>query len=112
MKLRYFSYLVAATALVGVIAGCSSGSGSNPPPPPTISVTLSPQPPSSINAGSSASLTAVVSNDSANAGVKWSVSCGGSACGSLSATSTASGAATQYSAPTSVPNPATVTVTA
>jgi hypothetical protein len=112
MKMRYCAYLVAATALVMVIAGCSSGSGSNPPPPATISVALSPQPPSSISAGSSASLTAVVSNDSANAGVKWSVSCGGSACGSLSATSTASGAATQYSAPASVPNPATVTVTA
>jgi hypothetical protein len=111
MKLQYSSYLIVAIAIVMAIAGCG-GSGSNPPPPATISVALSPQPPSSISAGSSTSLTAVVSNDSANAGVKWSVSCGGSGCGSLSATSTGSGAATKYSAPSAVPNPATVTVIA
>lgn len=112
MKLRYSSYVIVAIALVMAIAGCSGGSGSNPPPPPAVSVTLSPQPPSSINAGSSTSLTAVVSNDSANAGVKWSVSCGSSTCGSVSATSTGSGVATKYSAPSAVPSPATVTVTA
>jgi hypothetical protein len=36
------------------------------------------------------SLTAVVTNDSKNAGVTWSVTCGSSQCGSISPTSTAS----------------------
>jgi hypothetical protein len=112
MKLRYSSYLIAALALVMVIAGCGGSGSTPPPPPPAISVVLSPQAPSSLTAGTSAGLTAMVSNDSANAGVKWSVTCGSSACGSFSAASTASGAATTYTAPASVPSPATVTVTA
>ncbi len=113
MKLRQSCCLILTIAFVMMVAGCGGGSSSNPPPPPAaISVVLSPQAPASMDAGSATSLTAVVSNDSANAGVKWTVSCGGSSCGSFSAASTASGAATQYTAPASVPNPATVTVTA
>jgi hypothetical protein len=110
MKIRQSSYLIAVVALAMLIAGC--GGGSNPPDPPAISVAFSPQAPSSIDAGSSTNLTAMVSNDSANGGVKWSVSCGSSQCGSFSAGSTASGTATKYTAPSSAPNPATVTVTA
>ncbi len=110
MKLRYSSYLIALIVLVILIAGCG-GSGSSPNPP-AVSVALSPQPPSSTDTGSTINLTAVVSNDSANAGVKWAVSCGSSQCGSLSAASTASGVATKFTAPASAPKPATVTVTA
>lgn len=112
MKLRHSSSLIVLVALVMMIAGCSGGSSSNPNPPNPISVALSPQAPSSIDTGSTASLIAVVSNDNANAGVKWSVSCGGSQCGGFSAGSTPSGTATKFAAPGSVPNPATVTVTA
>jgi hypothetical protein len=112
MKLDYPSYLVALIVLVIMITGCSGGGSSNPPVPPAVSVTLSPQPPSSTDAGSTINLTAVVSNDSANAGVKWSVTCGSAQCGSFSAASTASGTATKFTAPTSTPNPATVAVTA
>ena len=79
---------------------------------PAITVTLTPAPPGSLTTGATASLTAVVANDSANAGVKWTVTCGSAACGSFSPTSTASGTATTYTAPSTIPSPATVTVTA
>jgi hypothetical protein len=110
MKNRYFSYFIVLIVLVILITGCG-GSGSSPNPP-AVSVALSPQPPSSTDAGSTINLTAVVSNDSANAGVKWAVSCGSSQCGSLSAASTASGVPTKYTAPATAPKPATITVTA
>jgi hypothetical protein len=110
MKLNYSSYLVVFIVLVIMITGCSS-SGS-PNPPESISVALSPQPPSSTGTGSTINLTAVVSNDSANAGVKWSVACGSSQCGSFSTASTASGTATKFTAPTSAPKPATLAITA
>jgi hypothetical protein len=80
---------------------------------PAISVALNPQPPTSLAVGATTSLTAVVSNDSKNGGVTWTVACGGgSSCGSFNPTTTASGAATTYTAPTTIPNPSTVTVTA
>jgi hypothetical protein len=62
--------------------------------------------------------TATVVNDAANAGVTWSVApaggtvCSGIACGTLSSSSTASGAPTTYSAPSSAPAGATITITA
>lgn len=112
MKLRPSSYLILAITFVMMIAGCSGGSSPNPPDPPAVAVAFSPQAPTSVDAGSAASLTVVVSNDSANGGVKWSVSCGSGQCGSFSAPSTTSGAATKFTALGSVPNPATVTVTA
>jgi hypothetical protein len=80
-------------------------------PPPTISVALSPTPPMSLAAGSTTSLTAVVSNDSANAGVKWTVTCSATACGSFAPTSTASGTATTYTAPSTAGFSVTVTAT-
>jgi hypothetical protein len=62
--------------------------------------------------GGTANLTASVSNDAANAGVNWSVTCGSSSCGTFNPTTTSSGSATTYTAPTSVPNGNTVTLTA
>jgi len=80
---------------------------------PGISVALNPVPPTSLIVGATSSLTAVVSNDTKNGGVTWTVTCGSSgACGSFSSTSTASGTATIYTAPTAIPTPNTVTVTA
>jgi hypothetical protein len=80
---------------------------------PGISVALNPTPPTSLIPGATSNLVAVVSNDSKNAGVTWSVTCGSSgACGSFSATATPSGTATIYSAPTAIPTNNTVTVTA
>ena len=77
-----------------------------------ISVALTPTPPTSLGAGNTTSLTAVVSNDSKNGGVTWTVTCGSSSCGTFSPTATASGAATTYTAPTAIPTSNTVTVTA
>ena len=77
-----------------------------------ISVVFSPTPPSSIAAGATSSLTAVVSSDSKNGGVTWTVTCGSTLCGSFSAASTASGTATSYTAPTAIPTGNAVTLTA
>jgi hypothetical protein len=79
-----------------------------------VSVGVSPQS-ATVQIGKSASFAATVSNDSLSKGVNWSLSgagCAGSACGTLSASSSASGAAITYTAPASVPNPAAVTLTA
>jgi hypothetical protein len=111
MKSRCSSWLIVAFVLALLITGCG-GSGSSPNPPAPISVSFSPQPPSSLDAGTVSNLTAMVSNDSANAGVTWAVSCGSAPCGTFSASSTASGTATKYSAPASASKSATVTVTA
>ena len=80
---------------------------------PPISVAFNPAPPTSLPAGTTTPLTAVVSNDSKNAGVTWTVTCGSSgACGSFIPTSTASGTATTYTAPAAIPTGNTVMVTA
>jgi Fe-S cluster assembly iron-binding protein IscA len=68
-----------------------------------------------VNLSAAQQFTATVFNDPSNSGVTWSVTsagCSGTACGTLSATSSASGAPVSYSAPAIVPNPRTVTVTA
>lgn len=67
--------------------------------------------PTTVFIGQTANYIATVSNDSANAGVTWSVTCsaGGSSCGSFSPTQTASGARTTYTPPSAA---GTVTITA
>jgi hypothetical protein len=70
-------------------------------------------PNNSLVVNGTAPLVATVSNDSANAGVDWTVTCGSSgACGSFSSAHTASGAATTFTAPGAVPTGNTVTITA
>jgi hypothetical protein len=78
---------------------------------PGIAVAFNPQLPTSLIVGSTASLTAVVSNDTKSGGVTWTVTCTTSPCGSFSPTSTASGTATTYTAPTTIPNTVTITAT-
>jgi hypothetical protein len=76
-----------------------------------ISVAVNPSS-ATVNVGGTQSFTAIVSNDSANAGVTWTLSgggCSGAACGSLSAVTSTS---VTYTAPASAPNPANVTLTA
>jgi hypothetical protein len=71
----------------------------------SIQVSLTPTGVVGANVGTSREFTATVSNDPGNAGVTWSViGCSG-ACGTLSATHSASGAPVSYTAPASVPAP-------
>jgi len=64
--------------------------------------------------GETANLIATVGNDTTNAGVDWSVSCTSTLgnCGSITPSSSASGASVTYSAPPVVPTGGTVTITA
>jgi hypothetical protein len=116
---RHQSILLATLAAFALtMSGCGGSSSPAPTPTPTptptqtISVAINPTPPTSLNAGTTSNLTAVVTNDTANAGVNWTVTCSGSACGSFNPTKTASGAATVYTAPSAPPTSGTVTVTA
>jgi hypothetical protein len=78
-----------------------------------ISVIFNPSLPGSIPPGGTASFTAVVSNDASQKGVTWAVTCGSAgACGTLSATTTASGSPTMYTAPATAPAGGTIMVTA
>ncbi len=82
--------------------------------PGPISVSVAPST-ASVAVNTTQPFTATVQNDSQNKGVTWALSgtgCSGAACGILSANSSASGVAITYTAPGSVPNPATVTLTA
>jgi hypothetical protein len=76
-----------------------------------VSVAVSPTS-STLQVGKSQGFTATLQNDSQNKGVTWSLSgggCSGSSCGTLS---NATAASVTYTAPTAVPNPATVTLLA
>ena len=60
----------------------------------------------SVQTGHTQSITATVQNDSQSKGVTWTLTgsgCTGAACGTLSATSSASGTAITYTAPATVP---------
>jgi hypothetical protein len=111
VKLQRIVKFALASFVALLVVACSSGTSSGPTPVP-ISVTFLTAPVTSLNTSSSTGLTAVVNNDTNNAGVTWMVSCGGSSCGTISPIQTASGASATYTAPSAVPTPATVTVTA
>jgi hypothetical protein len=103
---------MSSIAAVAFVAAACGGGGSGPNPPAGITVNFSPAPPASITAGTTASLTGVVSNDSSNGGVTWSVTCGSAQCGSFNPVTTGSGAATTYTAPANVPTGNTVNIVA
>ena len=80
----------------------------------SITVSVSPAT-ASVPVGGIQQFTATVKNDRHHRGVRWKLSgpgCSGSTCGTLSATSSASGTPITFSAPPNAPNPATVTLTA
>lgn len=98
---------------VGVLAGCSNGSAKTGPQTPLISVAMTQLPPTTMITGNSAAVSATVTNDPANAGVDWVVTCASAPnCGTFSPSHTASGATTIFTAPTGVPSGKTVAVTA
>ena len=80
--------------------------------PITVAITQG-VPGNSTAVNGTAPLVATVTGDAANAGLDWTVSCGtAGACGTFSATHTASGATTTYTAPGSMPAGGTVTIKA
>jgi hypothetical protein len=99
------------STLVAAITLAACGGGGSSPNPPTTAISFGTAPPASLATGAKSNISAVVSNDSTNAGVSWSISCGSSACGSIAPTTSASGASVTYTAPSS-PSPASVTITA
>jgi hypothetical protein len=85
-----------------------------PPPTPQAAISVAVTPPSStIQLSQTQSFTATVSNDSKNSGVSWSLSnCAPGACGTLSATTSGSGAAVSYTAPAQMPASPSILLTA
>jgi len=82
-------------------------------PPIQIVVSFAAWTPASVEVNATVSLQAIVTNDtSANPEVDWSITCGGSDCGSISPTTTANNFETAYTAPSAIPPGNTVTVTA
>ena len=113
---KYLKTIGAFLSLVGLVSltACAGGTGSTNSqarPPAGISVSLQPAPPATMAVTASHLVGATVTNDSSNGGVTWSCTPTG-ACGSFSPANAASGAATTYTAPSSVPSGNTVTVTA
>lgn len=92
------SWTTTSAAYAAVCGAYSVGTA-----PPVISVANNP---TSVNVQSSATtqFRATVGNDAANQGVTWSATCGGGSCGTFSPTTTASGAATTFTAPSLVPS--------
>jgi hypothetical protein len=72
-----------------------------------ITVSISQQPPASLQINAVGTVAAITTNDGGSAGVDWTLTCGGGSCGSITA-HTASGVAATYTAPTAVPPSAVV----
>ena len=100
VKRSTFSFVVCLEAVLTIpIAGCGgSNSGSQTQFPISVSLGLSTN---SVAAGGTVQVTATVTNDTANKGVTWTVSCASMSCGSVSPAMTASGVAATYTAPAS-----------
>jgi hypothetical protein len=103
---RQLGLIASSVAAIAALVGCggSTFDVQNPggPPPTNVSIAFAGTPPTGISLGSTASLTANVSNDSTNAGVDWAVTCANQSafgCGLLSAQHTASGQAVTFTPP-------------
>lgn len=109
--------LLAASAMAALTA-CGGGSTANvqnptSPLPPTVAIALQSPPSQSILINATATLTAIVTNDSSNSGVDWTVTCASPNCGQLSSLHTGSGDATTYTPPASLAgNSQSVTIVA
>lgn len=83
--------------------------------PPAIAVSVSPTNPTVV-LNATQQFTATVTNDSANKGVTWALTQGGTSCapgcGAVSPSSTASGSPTTYTGPATLPASTAVTITA
>ena len=112
MKLRQILALATASSALFLLAACG-GSSNSGPPPISVAFTVGFLPPANMSVSSQAGIAATVSNDSANGGVNWTVSCGSAGqCGGFQPTSTASTIPTTYTAPPAIPSGSTVTIKA
>ncbi len=112
MTFRPAAFLIVVATLTVALAACG-GNGSSSTTQP-ISLTFASQlaPPASMTIGNQAPIAVTITNGPRNATVNWTATCASAQCGSFTPTSTASGGATQYKAPTAVPAGSTVTITA
>jgi hypothetical protein len=113
MTFRQSLLLLVAVSLSVSLVACGGSSTISTTPTPPIAVSFSSAAPAALQVNATASLAVVIANDSANAGVKWSVTCGSNgACGSFS--TSGPGTSTTYTAPSALPsgNNNSVTVTA
>jgi dienelactone hydrolase len=78
---------------------------------PFVTISITPSTATVDATGNVPNIIATVGNDASGKGVRWSVSCSPAPCGSVSPTTTASGAAATYTAPTVPPSPTDLTVT-
>src|SRR5205814_7831010 len=102
---------VAATSVAETAVSATATATVTPP----IEVSVSPAT-ANVTVTASQLFTATVANDASNKGVSWTLTQGGAVCspgcGTIAPATTASGAATTYTAPSAVPTKAHVTVTA
>jgi len=111
MAFRQLALVLIATALMVLVAAC--GSQNSTLPAITVTFTQSFEPPTSVIVNEQCGIAATVTNDNKNAGVNWKVTCGSeSQCGSFGPFPTSSTVPVTYTAPATVPNGNTVTVTA
>jgi dienelactone hydrolase len=109
MKLtQRLSFPTLIVIMTVIITGCGGGGTSTPPPPITVSVSAAAL---AADAGSEVTITAQVSNDPSNQGVRWTMSpASGTGSGVLI---NATGTSVTYKAPGMPPaNPVMVTITA
>lgn len=107
------SIILTATSIADPAKSASAAIAIVVSPAPVI-VSVSPQTPT-LAVNQTQSFVALVQNDTQNKGVTWSISganCNNNACGTISGTSSPSGAAITYTAPPHVSNSLTVTLTA
>jgi hypothetical protein len=100
-----------ASLLAIVLSSANIGCGGSSASVQAIKVSMA-KTTATVEAGTTAQFTATVADDSSNKGVNWTVSCSAPPCGSVSPTSTASGAPTTYTPPTSQTANLTVTLLA
>src|SRR6266478_6695541 len=85
MTFRQSLLLLVAVSMSVALVACGGSSTMSTTPTPPIAVSFASAAPAALQVDATASLAVVITNDSANAGVKWSVTCGSNgACGSFS----------------------------
>src|SRR5215470_9890448 len=112
-SLQRFLALAVSVVSFWAVSGCSSGSAKPlTNQTPIISVAMWQLPPPNMNVGVSTQVSAVVTNDIANAGIDWVATCTSPDCGTFNPNHTAPGDNTTYTAPPGVPPNAKVSITA